>query len=260
LSKAKKGSLEEVKRHSRFLLEKNRQLMEDIQEKDAETSRCARDLLQQYDMFGTIIATLQDSSQNQVGVMKAELQEAEKTVDKSMGKLDQELSRMTTRVHTLQEELNFLRTYMDKEYPVKSVQIASLLRSIKDLNEEQQDELEEAKETATLFLQTITENIKGETDKILQAVIDERLLDYQGGLQQMDRNNQELRRQIETQQKIIDDLEKDIHVLHTDTMMFHNALKPPRCVIFEDVLLQRPICTPDMEIVLNIPTEGDLLL
>ncbi|KAG8131529.1 hypothetical protein E2320_009453 [Naja naja] len=49
---------------------------------------------------------------------------------------------------------------MDKEYPLKAVQIASLLRSIRNLNEEQQD-----------------------------------------GLEQMHRNNKELRRQIDVQKE-----------------------------------------------------------
>lgn len=45
---------------------------------------------------------------------------------------------MTSKVQTVQDELNVLRTYMDKEYPVRAVQIASLLRSIRNLGEEQQ--------------------------------------------------------------------------------------------------------------------------
>ncbi|XP_015263446.1 PREDICTED: uncharacterized protein C20orf96 homolog, partial [Gekko japonicus] len=136
----------------------------------------------------TIITTLQDSSQNQVGVAKTELQATEKMVEKNMGK-----------------ELNVLRTYMDKEYP-------------------------------------------------------EKVSEYQSGLQQMARNNQELRRQIEMQKKIIDDLGKEIEVLRKHTAALREYVRHPRDLIFEDVLLQRPICTPDMEIVLNIPTEEDLPL
>lgn len=45
---------------------------------------------------------------------------------------------MNTKVQMLQEELNVLRTYMDKEYPVKVVQIAFMHRSIRNLKEEQQ--------------------------------------------------------------------------------------------------------------------------
>nr|XP_056700902.1 uncharacterized protein C20orf96 homolog [Euleptes europaea] len=260
LSKAKKNSLEEMKRHSHFLLEKNRWLMEDIREKDANMARCARDLLQQYDMFGTVITTLQDSSQNQVGVAKVELQEAEKMVEKNMGILEQDLSHMNAKVRTLQEELNVLRTYMDKEYPVKSVKIASLRRSIQSLSEEQQDELEEAEEIAKNFLETIVEKAEEETERILQAVVQEKVAEYQAGLQQMAKNNHELQRQVQMQKQIIVDLGKEINLLQKDTAALREYVRHPRDIIFEDVLLQRPICTPNMEVILNIPTEEYLPL
>ncbi|XP_077192146.1 uncharacterized protein C20orf96 homolog [Paroedura picta] len=259
-SKSKLNSLEELKRHSRVLLKKNQQLRDDIQEKDADTARCARDLLQQYDMFGTIITTLQDSSQNQVGGAKAELHEAENMVEKNMGKLELELSRMNAKVRALQEELNVLRTYMDKEYPVKSVQIASLMRSIKHLSEEQQDELEEAQEMAKQFLEMIVKRTKEETEQILQAVVEEKVSEYREGLQQMAKNNHELQQQIQMQKKIINDLGKEIEVLQQGTVVLHQYIRHPRDVIFQDVLLQRPICSPDAEIVLSIPSEEDFPL
>ncbi|XP_054835712.1 uncharacterized protein C20orf96 homolog [Eublepharis macularius] len=260
LSKGKKNSLEVLKHHSHFLLEKNRGLFEDILEKDADMARCARDLLQQYDMFGAIIMTLQDSSQNQVGVAKAELEATEKMVEKNMGKLEQDLSRMNAKVQALQEELNVLRTYMDKEFPVKSVQIAFLLRSIRHLSEEQQDELEEAEEMSKQFLETVAEKTQEETERILQAVVDEKVSEYHTGLKQMAKNNRELQRQIEIQKKITADLEKDIEVLQKSTVKLRQSVQHPREVIFADVLLRRPICTPDMEIALNIPTEEDFPL
>ncbi|XP_026549322.1 uncharacterized protein C20orf96 homolog, partial [Notechis scutatus] len=172
LSKSKMASLEELKRHSLVILEKNKDLMEAIQETETDSANQARGLLQQYDMFGRIIATLRDSNQNQVGIAKAELSVVEKKVEKKMAKMDQELKRVGTRVHTLQEEVNVLRTYMDKEYPLKAVQIASLLRSIRNLNEEQQYELEDTEDLAKRFLDTLAGKARDEQEHILQSVAD----------------------------------------------------------------------------------------
>nr|XP_060627507.1 uncharacterized protein C20orf96-like [Anolis sagrei ordinatus] len=138
ISKSRRHSLDELKHHSKVLLKKNLGLMEWIKEMDYESAKDARDLLQQYEMFGTVITTLRDSTQNQVGIAKRELMEKEKIVEKNMGKLDAEMGRMNTKVQSLQDELNVLRSYMDKEYPVKAVQISSLMRSIRNLIEEQQ--------------------------------------------------------------------------------------------------------------------------
>ncbi|KAM6457967.1 uncharacterized protein C20orf96 homolog isoform 1-T1 [Liasis olivaceus] len=260
LSKSKMASLEELKHHSHVLLEKNQDLVEEIQEIEADSAKHARSLLQQYDMFGRIIATLRDSNQNQVGVARAELGAVEKMVEKNMGKLDLELKRVSTKVHTFQEEVNVLRTYMDKEYPLKAVQISSLLRSIRNLSEEQQDELEDTEDLAKRFLETLAGKAREEQERILQTVADKTLLQYQDGLEQMHRNNMELKKQIETQKEIIEDLVKEIKELHKSIIMLHQSLGDPRDVIFPDVLLRRPRCTPDMEVILNIPTDEDFPL
>ncbi|XP_062977309.1 uncharacterized protein C20orf96 homolog isoform X2 [Elgaria multicarinata webbii] len=260
LSKSRTISLEELKHHSSVLLEKNKGLVQQIKDMDADTAKGARDLLQQYEMFGTIITTLRDSSQNQVGIAKAKLQATEEMVEKNIGKLDLEMKRMHTKVHAVQEELNVLRTYMDKEYPVKAVQIASLLRSIRNLGEEQQDELEEIEDLAKRFLESFAGKVWEEQEHILQDLAEAKLMQYQDGLEQMNRNNVELRRQIQTQKKIIDESVKEIKELHRSIIKLHHSMRDPREVIFADVLLRQPKCTPDTEIVLNIPTDEDFPL
>ncbi|XP_063154693.1 uncharacterized protein C20orf96 homolog [Candoia aspera] len=260
LSKSKMTSLEELKHHSQMLLEKNQDLMQNIQETEADSAKQASCLLQQYDMFGRIIATLRDSNQNHVGVARAELKAVEKMVENKTGKLDLELKRVNNKVHSFQEELNVLRTYMDKEHPLKAVQIASLLRSIRNLKEEQQDELEDTEDLARRFLETLAGKAREERERILQTVADKTLLQYQGGLEQMHRNNRELERQIKTQKEVIEDLLKEIRELHKSITTLHHALGDPREVIFPDVLLRRPRCTPDMEVILDIPTDDDFPL
>uniref|UniRef100_A0A8D0E1J1 Uncharacterized protein n=1 Tax=Salvator merianae TaxID=96440 RepID=A0A8D0E1J1_SALMN len=260
LCKSKGKSLEELKRHSSFLLAKNQDLMEEIKRIDAGTSVQARMLLQQYDLFRTIIARLQDSSQNQVGVARADLEATEKMVEKNMGKLESEAKRMSTKLHTLQEELNVLRTYMDKEYPGKAVQISSLLRRVRNLNEEQEDELGFIEDLSKWFRNQINQRVLKKQNNILHAATEKQLMPYQDGLHQMNLNNLELRRQIEAQKEIIGGLVEEIKGLHRSIIRLHHTLRDPREVIFADVLLRRPKCTPDMEVVLNIPTDEDFYL
>ncbi|KAJ7332250.1 hypothetical protein JRQ81_014430 [Phrynocephalus forsythii] len=232
ISRSKTFSLEELKRHSSVLLEKNKELVQKIEEMDANTAKQARDLLQQYDLFGTIIATLQDSNQNQAGVAKAEYLATEKTVEKNMAKLELEAKRTQSKVHALQEELNVLRTYMDKEYPVKAVQIGFLMRSIRNQKEEQQDELEDMEDLCKRFLESLAEKAREEQEGILQAVAEEKLMQYQDGLKQINRNNLELKRQIEMQKEVIDELMKEISELHKSLIKLHHSVGDPRDVIF----------------------------
>ncbi|CAM5152377.1 unnamed protein product [Eretmochelys imbricata] len=255
LTKSKRKSLHELKHHSATLVETNGRLAQDIQQTDASTAKHARDLLQQYEMFGTVISTLQDSSQNQVGVARAELQETEKMVEKNLKKLKHQVDHMNTNVQMLQEELSVLRTYMDKEYPVKAVQIAFMLRNIRNLKEEQQDEMEDIEDLAKTVMQQLEKKVQDEKEQILQAVAKDKGFLYQEGLKQIAVNNRILRNEVQMQKKIIHELLEEITELQKSIMTLRRSVRDPREVIFADVLLRRPKCLPDTEIVLNIPVE-----
>lgn len=116
---------------------------------------------------------------------------------------------MNSKVQSVQDELNILRTYMDKEFPVRAVQIANLLRAIRSLSEEQQVwergqcslplssegrgggtglelagltavfsplqyELEDIEDLSKRFLETLAEKEQQEEERILQAVAEVR--------------------------------------------------------------------------------------
>ncbi|KAH1182232.1 hypothetical protein KIL84_009986 [Mauremys mutica] len=240
LTKSKRKSLNELKHHSTTLVETNRRLAQDIQQTDASTAKHARDLLQQYEMFGTVISTLRDSNQNQVGIARAELQETEKMVEKNLRKLEHEVDHMNTKVQMLQEELNVLRTYMDKEYPVKAVQIAFMRRSIQNLKEEQQDEMEDIEDLAKTVMQQLEKKVQDEKEQILQAVAKDKAFLYQEGLKQMAVNNRILRNEIQMQKKVIHTLLEEITELRKSIVTLRWSVRDPREVIFADVLLRRP--------------------
>ncbi|KAM9121006.1 uncharacterized protein C20orf96 homolog [Pangshura tecta] len=260
LTKSKRKSLNELKHHSTTLVETNRRLAQDIQQTDASTAKRARDLLQQYEMFGTVISTLRDSNRNQVGIARAEFQETEKMVEKNLRKLEHQVDHMNTKVQMLQEELNVLRTYMDKEYPVKAVQIAFLHRNIRNLKEEQQDEMEDIEDLAKTAMQQLEKEVQDEKEKILQAVAKDKAVLCQEGLEQMAANNRILRNEIQMQKKVIHTLLEEITELRKSIVTLRWSVRDPREVIFADVLLRRPKCLPDTEIVLNIPLEEKVFI
>nr|XP_060627506.1 uncharacterized protein C20orf96 homolog [Anolis sagrei ordinatus] len=260
ISKSRRHSLDELKHHSKVLLKKNLGLMEWIKEMDYESAKDARDLLQQYEMFGTVITTLRDSTQNQVGIAKRELMEKEKIVEKNMGKLDAEMGRMNTKVQSLQDELNVLRSYMDKEYPVKAVQISSLMRSIRNLIEEQQDELECFQNYSRKSLMNLSGRAFEQEEHVFQNIAEKQLMKYHEGLTQMNRNNLELKRQIAVQKELIAEMVKEVKELHRSIIKLHHSTGDPRNMIFADVLLRKPKCMPDMDVVLDIPTDEDFPL
>ncbi|XP_064377767.1 uncharacterized protein C20orf96 homolog isoform X3 [Dromaius novaehollandiae] len=225
LTKLKINFIEELKQHSAYLAETNCRLIEDIQHTDERTAKQARDLLQQHELFGTVKATMQNFTQNRLDTARAEFQEMEEKMEKNLGKLQRQLDEATSKVQVLQDELHVLQNYMDREYPAKAVQIASLLHKIQNLKEQQQE-----------------------------------VLLHQDGLRQLFMNNHLLQCEVQRQREIIKDMAEEISELKRSIQTLQQSMGDPRELIFADVLLRRPKCTPDTEVVLNIPAEGTPLI
>ncbi|KAM9284765.1 LOW QUALITY PROTEIN: uncharacterized protein C20orf96 homolog [Morus bassanus] len=296
LTNLKKNAIEELKQHSACLAEANCWLIKDIQQSDDSTAKQARVLLQQYEVFQRVKAMVQTFNQNRLDTARAELREMEKTMEKNLGKLQQQLDEVTSKVQVLQDELSILRTYIDGQYPEKAVQIVLLQHSIQNLKEQQQvlrpllpcsiaREEREGREEGTQWLSCLTlllflcaasccsqkerdkteeigkavlaeleEKARAEQEALLQKVVEEMLL-HQDGLKQMVINNHILRREILREREIIKDLEEEIGELKRSIQTLRQSARDPRELIFADVLLHRPKCTPDTEVVLSIPAK-----
>eukprot|EP00075_Anas_platyrhynchos_P039686 XP_027328939.1 uncharacterized protein C20orf96 homolog isoform X4 [Anas platyrhynchos] len=254
LTQQKINAIEELKQRSARLEEANCRLMKDIQHTDASTAKRARDLLQQYEQFQMVKAETQTASQNRLDTARAELQEMEKTMEKNLGELQQQLDEATSNVQVLQDELGVLRTYTDVHYPKQALQIVLLLSDIQNLKKQQQDEIDKTEEMGKAVLEELEEKTRQEQEELLQKVVEEVLL-HQDGLKQLVINNHVLRREIRRQREIIKDLEEEISELQSSIQTLRQRARDPREVIFADVFLRRPKCTPDTEVILSIPTE-----
>ncbi|XP_015737546.1 uncharacterized protein C20orf96 homolog [Coturnix japonica] len=258
LAKLKTKAIEELKQCSDHLEKTNCWLMKDIQHTDDSTAKQARNLLYQYEVYQMIEAMTQTINQNQLDMARAELQEMEKTMEKNLGKLQQQLVEVTSKVQDLQGELSSLRNYTEGNYLNQAMQIFLLLSNIQNLKKQQQDEIEETEKKGKAILEEMEEKTQQEQEEILQKVVEEVLL-HQDGLKQMVINNHVLRREIKKQKEIIKDLEEEISELKRNVQTLRQSSRDPREMIFADVFLHRPKCSPDTEVVLFSPTEETLL-
>ncbi|KFW03542.1 Uncharacterized protein C20orf96, partial [Fulmarus glacialis] len=195
--------------------------IKDIQRTDDSTAKQARGLLQQYEVFQTVKAIVQTFNQNQLDTARAELQEMEEAMEKSLGKLQQQLDEVTSKVQVLQDKLSILRTYTNRQYP------------------EQAEEIDKTEEMGKAILEELEEKARAEQEALLQKVVEKMLL-HQDGLKQMVINNHVLRHEILRQREIIKDLEEEIGELKRSIQTLRQSARDPRELIFADVLLRRP--------------------
>lgn len=81
-----------------------------------------------------------------------------------MDKLNAEIQKAT-------EEVNFLSTYMDHEYPIRLVQIANHRRQVQQAKDSQQDELDNLKEMRETVLAFFSNIIQEKKRRILKSLV-----------------------------------------------------------------------------------------
>ncbi|XP_030771203.1 uncharacterized protein C20orf96 homolog [Rhinopithecus roxellana] len=251
-------ALRELQSHEDFLTKLNEELIETIQDMENSTTLNARALLQQQDILATIIDILEYSNKKRLQQLKSELQEWEEKKKCKMSYLEQQAEQLNAKTEKTQEEVNFLSTYMDHEYSIKSVQISTLVRQLQQDKDSQQDELDDLSEMRRKVLESLSDKIQKKKKKILSSVVAETQRPYEEALLQKMWESQDFLKCMQRFREFIDQFEENMPVLRAEVEELQAQTREPREVVFEDVLLRRPKCTPDVDVILNIPVEEPL--
>ncbi|XP_019501186.1 PREDICTED: uncharacterized protein C20orf96 homolog isoform X3 [Hipposideros armiger] len=251
----RRTSLQELRNQEDFLTKLNQELMKTIQDTEDSWALKVREMLQQQDILGNMINILEYSNRKEMQQMKCELQELEEKQESKMSYLEQQLEQLNAKIKKTHAEVSFLSTYMDHEYPVRSVQIANLVRQLQQVKDSQQDELDELHEMFKMVLESLSNRIQMKKQKLLSAVVAKTLQPHQEGLLQKTQESQDLMKYMDKFKEFINQFEEEISILRAEIKKLQTQTREPREIVFADVLLRRPKCTPDMDVILNIPVE-----
>ncbi|XP_030068558.1 uncharacterized protein C20orf96 homolog isoform X2 [Microcaecilia unicolor] len=244
-----KVALKEMESHCASLLEKNHSLVQSIKQMDLSSLMYARDVLEQYNVTEKSTMSMQQWNQQQVEMAKQDLKEAEEMVEKQLGELQRELHELDSKLQASQEKLQILRTYRDKEFPGNMLRIGQLQRELQEHKEAQQaekDDLEKLKNTKV-------DKMKDKKESMLKSTPEEKTKHFPPSSMKMAAFNCIMTKEIKLHKQIIKELKKDISDLLEQQLFLVESRREVRQEKFADVLLQRPKCTPDMEIILDIP-------
>ncbi|XP_008701474.1 uncharacterized protein C20orf96 homolog isoform X2 [Ursus americanus] len=226
LLRNRRTTLQELCSHEVFLTKLNGELIKAIQDMEDSSALKVRTMLQQQDILETVRDILEHLNEKKLQELKRELEEWEEKEESKMKYLAQQVDRLNAKIEKTYKEVSFLSSYMDHEYPVRSVQIASLVRQLQQLKDSQQDELDDLSEMRTVVLRSLSNQIQKKKEKFLKALV-----------------------------VFINQFEEEIPILKAEVEQLRVQVQEPREIIFADVLLRRPKCTPDMDVILNIPVE-----
>ncbi|KAG3263023.1 hypothetical protein H1C71_018017, partial [Ictidomys tridecemlineatus] len=248
-------SLLEMRQHKFFLGKLCDKLARAIQDTEDSTALRVRAMLQQQDTLTNIIDILEYSNKKRIQQLQSELQEWEDKEESKINCLELQVEQLNAKVEKTQEEVNFLSTYMDHEYPVRSVQIANLARQLQQAKDDQQDELDNLAEMRRMVLELLSTKIWKKKEKILRSLAMRTLQPHEEALLQKTQDSQHRRRCRGTVTEFIDELKGRLPELKAEVEELRAQRQEPREVVFKGVLLRRPKCTPDMDVVLNLPEE-----
>ncbi|XP_028000447.2 uncharacterized protein C20orf96 homolog [Eptesicus fuscus] len=258
LLRSRRTSLQELCKQEDFLIKLNQDLIKTIKDMEDSSALKTRGMLQQQDIFGTIINSLGYSNKKKLQQMTCELQEWKEKEESKMSYLKQQVEQLNDKIKMIQEEVNFLSTYMDHEYPVKVVQIANLVHQLEQVKDNQQDELDDFNKIRKMVLESLSDQIQKKRQKLLRSLVAKAQHPRQAVLLQKTRGNQSMVKYTDKYREFINQFEEEIPKLRAEVEQLQVQTQEPREIAFADVLLRRPKCTPDMDVTLNIPVEERL--
>ncbi|XP_041060837.1 uncharacterized protein C20orf96 homolog isoform X2 [Carcharodon carcharias] len=255
---AKKKQMDECKQYSKNLLDMNMKLAKEMKEMDEVAMKDSRNLLVQYTKFKKGISGVSEWKRQEIEAAKIDLKDTEEIVGQKSGELHRQLEEVDSNIRNAQEELNMLKGYRDKELPVYSLKIAELQREIGKLAEKHQAELDDIEQIALEEKKKLESALKEREQEILHKIAEEQFRFIPPGLQELMFHNTVMKKEIEVHREVNKNMERNNLTLQQKLLQLLKSKSDSREEIFADILKKQPKCTPDMDVVLNIPREACL--
>ncbi|XP_050388734.1 uncharacterized protein C20orf96 [Patella vulgata] len=245
---------EYVKRCKELIIENNK--LKDLIDADEDnTHGGVKNLLRRYERYRGGIATLNNNFTKELEEALEELSVTKEKIKRHIDILEQELAVMNEKLTAKQDELKVLLSYKDKEYPVKAMKIAGLHTEIDNLklsNKEDQDELQHIINTEEGKYEKSREQ---ESNEITRNVTDSAVKMMHQSLKDMAFQNMVMEKEILIHSSQEEGLQQRTAKLQAEIDALRGNKTNIRLQMFPEFYVDRPKCTPDMDVILNIPTQ-----
>ncbi|XP_013365485.1 PREDICTED: uncharacterized protein C20orf96 homolog isoform X3 [Chinchilla lanigera] len=231
--------LQDICKHEHFLTEQNEEVVRTILDTEASTALQVRAMLQQEDIAVNMMDILEYSN-NKLQKSKSELQEWTEKEERKKNSLEQQAEQLNARIKNTQELVSFLSTYMDHEYPIRSVQISSLVRQLQQVKDNQQEELDNLGEMRRMVLKALSNRKQEKKRKVWRSLVVKTQRPRDKILRQVIQDSQYQQKCMVKCRELIDQSKGTMPTLRADVEALQAQVRDLREVIFEDVLLRRP--------------------
>ncbi|XP_013404453.1 uncharacterized protein C20orf96 [Lingula anatina] len=254
--RSRRQTLEEYKNRYYRLMDDNVTLRQEIDGVEEEAHDDVKKQLRTYEKFRGGMTKLQSRFVTDLDQAKTELRETKIKTETELAALQKLVDAVDVQLKAKQDELHVLLNYKDKEYPVKAIRIADLENEIENVqisNEEDQLELEHIIDTEIGKLKKNQNSVQKE---ITEHVTKEAIAKMHPSLKDMALQNMVMKKEMEFHQKEIDAQEQQNKELEDSIkQLLQDPQTNIKLQLFPEFFPMREKCTPDMEVVLDIPTQ-----
>nr|XP_002121242.3 uncharacterized protein LOC100184750 [Ciona intestinalis] len=253
---ARKKSLEQYTKLKQDLKSNNEALKQEIISREDTTHVGVRKLLEKYERYTSASKVLERNHSNQVEAARKDLQTKAEMFANNISELANEAEYLDGKVQSYLYDLQVLRTYKDKEYPVKAMCIAKLTNNVGNLSTEHRMQLEELKRIINGERGKMEGHHVTKTQEIVGSAARNAFDSCTSrSLQQLSRKNQVLMYEIVQNKQDIEELKIVVQQLQYEVDALANMRETNvRKFVFPELnIMDKATCQPDEEIYLDIP-------
>ncbi|XP_059139551.1 uncharacterized protein C20orf96-like isoform X2 [Physella acuta] len=238
------------------LIEINIQIAKEIESKEAETHAEVKRLLRKYEKFRGGINFLNTNFAKELTEGQMELDASKMNIKLKLEALEHQVDEMDKRLKSKQNHLSVLQSYKDKEYPVKAMIIVNLQAELEALKNSNQEDLQELEHIINTELGKYEKDSVRRCNEITRRVTNESIALMHPSLKDMALQNLVMKKEIEFHKKEQEELRATNQQLQEEVeRLLKNPLSNLRLQLFPEFFPKTSKCTPDMDVVLDIPKQ-----
>eukprot|EP00794_Sanderia_malayensis_P006937 gene6937-7716_t len=252
--KAKRSCIMECRKQVVNLIQENFKLKQEIEGSNKHAHVDVNDQLQKYHKYRNAMQTIDTEHGKQKVEVELDFQRVKRCVDKMMDDLEKKLADIDEALQRKQKELKTLNNYKDKEYPEKILKIGRLKNELEYLKDEQSIDVSEIERVIDIENARYKMTGAAQQSKLLEEIRSDAFDSLDRTVKEKATQNIRFKKEIEIHRIEKARLEKENKQLELKIETLINKDRPSmQKELYPGIFRMNEICTPDREIVLDIP-------
>jgi len=243
------------------LVRENIGMKRKIEQQEKPDHQAVKTLLRRYEKFRGGMSYLSENFTMTLGEEQQSLAQLKAKLDAELSAIENEVRFLDECLREQQTQVHVLNNYKDKEYPVKAIKIAELMKELDEVELNNEDEVYDLESIIGNELHKLSAAGHHTETELKETAIDKALYKMHPSVKEMAKQNQVMESEIHYHDNMLGELTDEIARLKSEVKeLLAHPKTNMRLQVFPELFKYQTKCTPDMDVVLDIPTVQTLPL